>query len=171
MSSGFAFAELARKVSGQVPGKLRPGTSISASCDGAQEKNGEEVDPGAAVALGAPMVVRLLVPCWVVNATPLPISVAVVRMQRPAPPPAPDASMHGRQPGSLIKAADAMQNIKVYETGYTFKYEAYMPASVHQRSSVSAELESGALRFVTSRWTINGALHFVTLCCVTGSAV
>ncbi len=86
-----------------------------------QEKNGEVVDPGAAVALGAPMLVRLLVPCWVVNATPLPISVAVLRIQRPAPPPAPDASVHGRQPGSLMKAADAMHNIKVYETGYTFK--------------------------------------------------
>ena len=86
-----------------------------------QEKNGEDVDPGAAVALGAPMLVRLLVPCWVVNATPLPISVAVLRIQRPNPPPAPDASVHGRQPGSLMKAADAMHNIKVYETGYAIK--------------------------------------------------
>ncbi len=86
-----------------------------------QEKNGEEVDPGAAAALGAPMVVRLLVPCWVVNATPLPISVAVVRMQRPTPPPAADASVHARQPDSLMKAADALHNIRVYNTGYKFR--------------------------------------------------
>ena len=80
------------------------------------------MDPGAAAALGAPMVVRLLVPCWVVNATPLPISVAVVRMQRPAAPQGTDGSVHAaRQPDSLMKAADAMHNIRVYNTGYRFK--------------------------------------------------
>lgn len=57
-----------------------------------QEGEGEEKerDPGAAVALGAALLVRLLVPAWVVNATPLPISAIVLPRVKPppkAPPP------------------------------------------------------------------------------------
>ncbi len=44
----------------------------------------QDLDPGAAVALGAPMVVRVFVPLWVVNATPLPVSALVVVL--PPPP-------------------------------------------------------------------------------------
>lgn len=57
-----------------------------------QEVEGDEkeADPGAAVALGAALLVRLLVPAWVVNATPLPISAVVLPRVKPppkAPPP------------------------------------------------------------------------------------
>ena len=77
------------------------------------------------MALGAPLLVRLLVPAWIVNATPLPISAAVVFMRRPQPSPAPaddggpSPSLHESTP--LMKAAAAMTNMKVFETGYKFK--------------------------------------------------
>jgi len=45
------------------------------------------------VALGASLLVRLLVPAWVVNATPLPISAIVLPRVRPPPrPPPPQVS-------------------------------------------------------------------------------
>ena len=46
----------------------------------------QKLDPGAAVALGAPLLVRMFVPLWVVNATPLPVAAWVAPIQ---PPPAP----------------------------------------------------------------------------------
>ena len=86
------------------------------------------------------MVVRLLVPCWVVNATPLPVSVAVVRMQRPAPPPAADASVHARQPDSLMKAADALHNIRTLNTGYKFRC-VHLPCDEQRSGSPSSFVE------------------------------
>lgn len=53
------------------------------------EGEGEEQDPGAAVALGAALLVRLLVPAWVVNATLLPISAIVLPRVKPHPKAAP----------------------------------------------------------------------------------
>ena len=55
--------------------------------DGEAEEKAK--DPGAAVALGAALLVRLLVPAWVVNATMLPISAIVLPHVRP---PAPNAT-------------------------------------------------------------------------------
>jgi hypothetical protein len=52
--------------------------------DGEAEEKAK--DPGAAVALGAALLVRLLVPAWVVNATPLPISAIVLPRVRPPAP-------------------------------------------------------------------------------------
>lgn len=49
--------------------------------DGEAEEKAK--DPGAAVALGAALLVRLLVPAWVVNATMLPISAVVLPRIRP----------------------------------------------------------------------------------------
>ena len=49
----------------------------------------EELDPGAAVARGSPMLVRLYVPLWLVNATTLPVAAQVVPT---APPPRPQAT-------------------------------------------------------------------------------
>jgi hypothetical protein len=52
--------------------------------DGEAEEKAK--DPGAAVALGAALLVRLLVPAWVVNATSLPISAIVLPHVRPPTP-------------------------------------------------------------------------------------
>ena len=52
--------------------------------DGEAEEKAK--DPGAAVALGAALLVRLLVPAWVVNATMLPISAIVLPHVRPTAP-------------------------------------------------------------------------------------
>lgn len=61
------------------------------------------MDPGAAVALGAPMVVRVFVPLWVVNATPLPVTAFVVAL----PPPA--KAEREREPREDGVAADAAE--------------------------------------------------------------
>ena len=73
--------------------------------------------------MGSPLVVRLMVPAWIVNSTPLPISAAVVRMQRPQPP-APEAGgahTSARDHVPLMKVDAAMNSIKVFETGFQFK--------------------------------------------------
>lgn len=44
----------------------------------------QQLDPGAAVARGSPLLVRMFVPLWLVNATNLPIGAVVVATQPPA---------------------------------------------------------------------------------------
>ena len=66
----------------------------------------QKLDPGAAVALGAPLLVRMFVPLWVVNATPLPVAAWVVPIQ--APPPASD-----REPGQSEGLVDAAESIRL----------------------------------------------------------
>lgn len=43
----------------------------------------QQLDPGAAVARGSPLLVRMFVPLWLVNATNLPIGAVVVATQPP----------------------------------------------------------------------------------------
>lgn len=65
----------------------------------------QKLDPGAAVALGAPLLVRMFVPLWVVNATPLPVAAWVVPIQ---PPPAPsDKDQHASE--GLVDPADSIR--------------------------------------------------------------
>jgi hypothetical protein len=72
----------------------------------------QKLDPGAAVALGAPLQVRMFVPLWVVNATPLPVAALVVPMQQPPQPSERDA----RAGQELMDVAEAIK-LKVLETG------------------------------------------------------
>ena len=41
----------------------------------------QQLDPGAAVARGSPLLVRMFVPLWLVNATNLPVGAVVVATQ------------------------------------------------------------------------------------------
>lgn len=103
------------------------------ACQASDESDEAVADPGAAVAMGSPLVVRLMVPAWIVNSTPLPISAAVVRMQRPQPP-APEAGgahTSSRDPVPLMKVAAAMTSIKVFETGFQFKCDLFPPSHPH----------------------------------------
>ena len=63
--------------------------------------------PGTAVAAGLPLVVRLLVPLWVANATTLPISVGITNVspqqQQPRSPPDPDNPQRGMLDANAIK--------------------------------------------------------------------
>lgn len=72
----------------------------------------QKLDPGAAVALGAPLLVRMFVPLWVVNATPLPVAAWVVPIQAPPPPSERDA---GGPEGGLVDAADSIR-LKTLDT-------------------------------------------------------
>jgi len=65
----------------------------------------QKLDPGAAVALGAPLLVRMFVPLWVVNATSLPVAAWVVPIQPPPPPSDGDAN----QSEGLVDAADSIR--------------------------------------------------------------
>ena len=57
------------------------------------------------MALGAPLLVRMFVPLWVVNATPLPVAAWVVPIQ---PPPAPtDKDQHPSE--GLVDPADSIR--------------------------------------------------------------
>ncbi|KAL3132004.1 hypothetical protein ABBQ32_14227 [Trebouxia sp. C0010 RCD-2024] len=49
----------------------------------AWQMNDKQLDPGAAVARGSPLLVRMFVPLWLVNATNLPIGAVVVATQPP----------------------------------------------------------------------------------------
>ena len=71
----------------------------------------QKLDPGAAVALGAPLLVRMFVPLWVVNATPLPVAAWVVPIQAPAPSSDRDQS----QSEGLMDAAESIR-LKTLET-------------------------------------------------------
>ena len=62
--------------------RLRPLRHASTHIGAAAQK----LDPGAAVAVGAPVLVRMFVPLWVVNATSLPVAAWVVPIQAPPQP-------------------------------------------------------------------------------------
>ena len=66
----------------------------------------QKLDPGAAVALGAPLLVRMFVPLWVVNATPLPVAAWVVPIQAPPPP-------SDREQGQSEGLMDAGESIRL----------------------------------------------------------
>ena len=66
----------------------------------------QKLDPGAAVALGAPLLVRMFVPLWVVNATPLPTAAWVVPIQAPPPP-------SDREQGQSEGLMDAGESIRL----------------------------------------------------------
>lgn len=71
----------------------------------------QKLDPGAAVALGAPLHVRMFVPLWVVNATPLPIAALVVPVQ----PPSESRDSEARAVRDLTDAAESIRP-RVLET-------------------------------------------------------
>ena len=76
----------------------------------------QKLDPGAAVALGAPLLVRLFVPLWVVNATPLPLAAWVVPVQPPrGSPERGDPSARAGSEADLTDAAEGMR-LHVMET-------------------------------------------------------
>lgn len=52
-----------------------------------EEDNAQELDPGAEIAMGCPMLVRLFVPFWVLNLTQVLISTALVERARRSPSP------------------------------------------------------------------------------------
>ena len=65
----------------------------------------QKLDPGAAVALGAPLLVRMFVPLWVVNATPLPVAAWVVPIQPPQAPA--DKDQHSSE--ALVDPSDSIR--------------------------------------------------------------
>ena len=65
----------------------------------------QKLDPGAAVALGAPLLVRMFVPLWVVNATPLPVAAWVVPIQPPQAP----ADKDQHQSEGLVDPSDSIR--------------------------------------------------------------
>lgn len=71
----------------------------------------QKLDPGAAVALGAPLHVRMFVPLWVVNATSLPVAALVVPVQ----PPQQSSEHEGQAGDNLLDAAESIR-LKVLET-------------------------------------------------------
>ncbi|KAK9908805.1 hypothetical protein WJX75_003140 [Coccomyxa subellipsoidea] len=71
----------------------------------------KKLDPGAAVALGAPLYVRMFVPLWVVNATSLPVAALVVPVQ----PPRQSSEHEGQAGDKLLDAAESIR-LKVLET-------------------------------------------------------
>ena len=71
-----------------------------------------QLDPGAAVAMGAPLLVRMFVPLWLVNATNLPVAAVVVATQ---PPPRPKEAAEGSAQGGLQQAADSAQ-LRIMDT-------------------------------------------------------
>jgi hypothetical protein len=71
---------------------------------------GEDLDPGAAVAMGLPLLVRLYVPLWAFNTTPMPISAAVVPTRVEAAAPSPDDASRG-----VVVAIAGTNNMRVVE--------------------------------------------------------
>ncbi len=71
----------------------------------------QKLDPGAAVALGAPLHVRMFVPLWIVNATSLPVAALVV----PVAPPRQSSEREGQEGQDLLDAAESIR-LKVLET-------------------------------------------------------
>lgn len=72
----------------------------------------QKLDPGAAVALGAPLHVRMFVPLWLVNATPLPIAALVVPVAPPSEARNSDAKAAAQ---GLMDVAESIR-LKVLET-------------------------------------------------------
>ena len=74
----------------------------------------QQLDPGAAVARGSPLLVRMFVPLWLVNATNLPIGAVVVATQPPqqSKDPKPD---EGGMYGGLETAANSSK-LRVMDT-------------------------------------------------------
>lgn len=65
----------------------------------------ENLDPGDVVARGTPILVRIYVPLWIVNATTLPLSALVVEV-----PPPPKANKDGdASQGKLLNAAESIK--------------------------------------------------------------
>lgn len=75
----------------------------------------QQLDPGAAVARGSPLLVRMLVPLWMVNATSLPIAAIVVATQAPPKPKEGGAGGESSSQGGLQSAADSSK-LRVIET-------------------------------------------------------
>lgn len=73
----------------------------------------QQLDPGAAVARGSPLLVRMLVPLWLVNATSLPIAAIVVAI--PAPPKPRDQAGESSVNEGMQSAADSVK-LRVMET-------------------------------------------------------
>ncbi len=71
----------------------------------------QKLDPGAAVALGAPLHVRMFVPLWVVNATSLPVAAWVVPVQPPRQP----SEREGQAAEDLMDTAESIR-LKILET-------------------------------------------------------
>lgn len=71
----------------------------------------QKLDPGAAVALGAPLHVRMFVPLWIVNATSLPVAAWVVPVQPPRQP----SEREGPAAENLMDAAESIR-LKVLDT-------------------------------------------------------
>lgn len=65
----------------------------------------EDLDPGAVVARGTPIQVRIYVPLWLVNATTLPLSALVVEV----PPPPKAAKDTENAEGNLLNAAESIK--------------------------------------------------------------
>lgn len=76
-------------------------------------------NPGTAVAAGLPLVVRLLVPLWVVNATMLPIGVGITDVGAPPQPKAPEPG--NPQRGKLDTDAIKM---RVLDTNAPVRYDS-----------------------------------------------
>jgi hypothetical protein len=49
---------------------------------GLSDEPSKDLDPGAEIAMGCPMLARLYIPYWVLNLTQVPISIAIVERQR-----------------------------------------------------------------------------------------
>ena len=74
----------------------------------------QQLDPGAAVARGSPLLVRMFVPLWLVNATNLPIGAVVVATQ-PTPQGKDPKSEESSSHGSMQIAAESSK-LRVLET-------------------------------------------------------
>ena len=70
-----------------------------------------DLDPGAAIAMGSPVLVRLSVPLWIVNATTLPVTALVVPTE---PPPKARADTDPGQP-PVLNAAESIK-LRILET-------------------------------------------------------
>ena len=74
----------------------------------------QQLDPGAAVARGSPLLVRMFVPLWLVNATNLPIGAVVVATQ-----PQPQNKEAKEEAGSIhggMQTAAKSSALRVMET-------------------------------------------------------
>ena len=83
----------------------------------------ESLDPGAVVARGTPIQVRIYVPLWVVNATTLPLAAVVVEVP---PPPKAAKDSEGTQ-GKVLNAAESIK-LRVMPTsnpGTSGRYTTY----------------------------------------------
>ncbi len=75
----------------------------------------QQLDPGAAVARGSPLLVRMFVPLWLVNATNLPIGAVVVATQPPPQKKDPRGEEGGSIHGGMQNAANA-SSLRVMDT-------------------------------------------------------